>query len=359
MKALSMLDVIFLGTSSATPTPRRNVSSLALLTKKESLLLDAGEGTQRQILHSGFRRGRIDRILITHLHGDHIYGLIGLLTSFQLNKREEPLLLAGPAGLARYVDFMKRLSQTDFAYELNIEEWDRLTEPTPVLETDDYVLTAAPLRHRLYTLGYRLEEKPRLGRFDAARAGELGVPFGPERGLLLRGETVTLADGRVVRPEDLVGEARPGTVLAFCTDTSYCANSVALARNADLLIHEATFLPEDAAQARRTLHSTTADAVRVAHEAEVKHLALTHFSTRYMGDSRPLQEAAEAAWPGVILARDFLQIHVRAGEAPVLCDSRDSRQTAGGEADPAQAAERSRSRQGGRKRLDPKDPACG
>ncbi len=354
-----MLDVIFLGTSSATPTPRRNVSSLALLTEKESLLLDAGEGTQRQILHSGFRRGRIDRILITHLHGDHIYGLIGLLASFQLNKREDPLLLAGPAGLARYVDFMKRLSQTDFAYELVIEEWENLTEPTPVLETDDYLLTAAPLRHRLTTLGYRLEEKPRLGRFDATRADELGVPFGPERGLLLRGEAITLADGRVVRPEDVVGEARPGTVLTFCTDTTYCAHSVALARDADLLIHEATFLPEDAAQARRTLHSTTEDAVRVAREAGAKHLALTHFSTRYMGDSRPLQEAAERAWPGAILARDFLQVHVRAGETPVLCDSRDSRQTAGGEADPVKAAERSRPRNGVQKKPAVRGSTCG
>jgi len=354
-----MLDVIFLGTSSATPTPRRNVSSVAVLTEKESLLLDAGEGTQRQILHSGFRRGRIDRILITHLHGDHFYGLIGLLTSFQLNKREEPLLLAGPAGLARYVDFMKRLSQTDFGYELIIEEWDRLTEPTLVLETDDFTLSAAPLRHRLYTLGYRLEEKPRPGRFDAARADELGVPFGPERGRLLRGEEVTLADGRVVRPADLVGEARPGTVLTFCTDTTYCANAVALAQGADLLIHEATFIPDDEAQARRTLHSTTADAARVAREAGVKHLALTHFSTRYMGDPRPLQQAAEACWPGAILARDFLQIHLRAGEAPVLGDSRDQRPAGGGEADGAKAAERSRSRSAGQKGLGEPGSTCG
>ncbi len=320
-----MIDVIFLGTSSATPTPRRNVSSLALLTEKESLLLDAGEGTQRQILHSGFRRGRIDRIFITHLHGDHLYGLIGLLSSFQLNRREEPLLLAGPAGLARYVDFMKRLSQTDFGFELIIQEWGALQDLTPVLETDDFVLIAAPLRHRLYTLGYRLEEKTRLGRFDGEKADALGVPFGPERGRLLRGQDITLADGREVRSTDLVGEPRPGTVLAFCTDTTYCANSVALARDADLLIHEATFLPSDAAQARRTLHSTTEDAVRVAREAGVRQLALTHFSTRYMGDMRPVQQAAEAAWPGVIVARDFMQIHLRAGEAPQVGDSRASK----------------------------------
>jgi ribonuclease Z len=251
--------------------------------------------------------------------------LIGLLSSFQLNRREEPLLLAGPAGLARYVDFMKRLSQTDFGFELIIQEWGALQDLTPVLETDDFVLIAAPLRHRLSTLGYRLEEKTRLGRFDGEKADALGVPFGPERGRLLRGQDITLADGREVRSTDLVGEPRPGTVLAFCTDTTYCANSVALARDADLLIHEATFLPSDAAQARRTLHSTTEDAVRVAREAGVRQLALTHFSTRYMGDMRPVQQAAEAAWPGVIVARDFMQIHLRAGEAPQVGDSRASK----------------------------------
>lgn len=317
-----MMDLIFLGTSSATPTPRRNVTSLVVMLEKESLLIDAGEGTQRQILHSGFRRGRIDRILITHLHGDHFYGLIGLLTSFQLNRREEPLHLGGPPGLARYIDFMKRLSQTDFSFDLRIEEWEGLKEPTPVVETDDVRIIAAPLRHRLYTLGYRVEEKPRPGRFDAELANSLGVPFGPERGMLQRGKDITLADGRLVRSAEVVGEARPGTVFTFCTDTAPCANAVALAREADLLVHEATFTPEDAHQARRTQHSTTAEAVRIATEAAARHLALTHFSTRYMGNMRPLIQGAEALWPGVICARDFTQIHLRAGERPVVGDSR-------------------------------------
>jgi len=317
-----MMDLIFLGTSSATPTPKRNVTSLVVMLEKESLLIDAGEGTQRQIQLSGFRRGRIDRILITHLHGDHFYGLIGLLTSFQLNRREEPLHLGGPAGLARYIDFMKRLSQTDFSFELRIEEWDGLKEPTPVVETDDVVITAAPLRHRLYTLGYRVEEKPRPGRFNAELADALGVPCGPERGVLLRGGDLQLADGRMVRSADVVGEARPGTAFTFCTDTAPCVNAVKLAQGVDLLVHEATFMPGDAHQARRTQHSTTSDAARTAREAGARHLALTHFSTRYMGDLRPLIQAADAEWPGVICARDFMQLHVRAGEAPVVGDSR-------------------------------------
>lgn len=317
-----MMDIIFLGTSSATPTPRRNVTSLAVLLEKESLLIDAGEGTQRQIQLSGFRRGRIDRIFITHLHGDHFYGLIGLLTSFQLNRREEPLHLAGPPGLARYIDFMKRLSQTDFGYELRIDEWAGLKEPTPVFETDDYLVTAAPLRHRLYTLGYRIAEKPRPGRFDAERADTLGVPFGPERARLIRGEDLTLPDGRLVRSAEVVGSPRPGVTLAFCTDTAPCPAVVDLARGADLLIHEATFHPADATHARRTLHSTSDDAARAATEAGARHLALTHFSTRYMGDLRPLLQAAELAWPGVICARDFLHIHLRAGASPVVSDSR-------------------------------------
>jgi ribonuclease Z len=319
-----VIDLIFLGTSSATPTPRRNVSSLALLLEKECLLIDAGEGTQRQIQRSGFRRGRIDRILITHLHGDHFYGLIGLLTSFQLNRREEPLQLGGPPGLARYIDFMKRLSQTDFGYELRIDEWPGLREPTPVVETEDFVISAAPLRHRLYTLGYRVEERPRPGRFDAARADQLGVPFGPERSRLIRGQDLTLPDGRVVRSAEVVGPSRPGTTVALCTDTAPCPQAVALARGVDLLVHEATFHPDDAAHARRTQHSTTDDAARAAREAGARQLAITHFSTRYMGDLRPLLAAAEAAWPGVICARDFMQVHCRAGEAAALGDCRQA-----------------------------------
>lgn len=317
-----MIELVFLGTSSATPTIRRNVSSIAVQMDRESLLIDVGEGTQQQILRSGVRRGRIDRILITHLHGDHFYGLIGLLTSFQLNRREEPLQLVGPPGLVRYISFMKELSKTDFAYRLEILELPGLTKPEVVLETSDYEVWAGPLRHRLTTIGYRIVEKDRPGRFDAEAAGRLGVPFGPERGRLLRGEDLVLADGREVRAADLVGPPRRGASVAVCTDTAACPEAVALARDVDLLVHESTFDPSERANARRTRHSTTADAVRTAKEAQVRQLILTHFSTRYLGDIRPIRDAAKALFPGAVCARDFLQVHVHPDRAMELGDSR-------------------------------------
>jgi ribonuclease Z len=317
-----MIELVFLGTSSATPTPRRNVSSIAVQLERESLLVDVGEGTQQQILRSGIRRGRIDRILITHLHGDHFYGLIGLLTSFQLNRREEPLQLIGPPGLERYISFMKELSQTAFAYDLEILELAGLKEPVRVVETRDNEIWAGPLRHRLTTIGYRIVEKDRFGRFDAEAADRLGVPFGPERKRLLKGEDLQLADGRLVRAADLVGPARRGATVAICTDTCRCPEAVALARGADLLVHESTFDPSEEANARRTRHSTTADAVATAKEAGARQLVLTHFSTRYMGDLRPIRDSARALFPGAICARDFLQVRVYPDRPMELADSR-------------------------------------
>jgi len=322
-----VIELVFLGTSSATPTVRRNVSSLAVQLERETLLIDAGEGTQLQILRSGIRRGRIDRILITHLHGDHFYGLIGLLTSFQLNRREEALSLYGPAGLSSYINFMKRLSQTDFGYELSIHELPDLLEPTRILDEPEYEVWAAPLKHRIYTLGFRVLEKELPGRFDAEKADVLGVPFGPERGRLIRGEDLRLPDGRRVRSSELVGPPRKGAAFAFCTDTAYCEASVELARDTDLLVHEATFDPSDRQNAQRTLHSTTEDAARVAREAGVRHLVLTHFSTRYMADMSPIAESIEVCFPGALLARDFMKIRILPEGAGLnLSDSRNKQQ---------------------------------
>lgn len=317
-----MMDIVFLGTSSATPTPRRNVSSILVQMESHSLLVDAGEGTQRQILKSGMRRGRIDRILITHLHGDHFYGLIGLLNSYQLNRREDPLHIVGPPGLQRYLNFMRGMSQTTFAYPLTVEEIEDLDSERLIYESRDYRIVAAPLRHRITTIGYRIEEVDRPGRFDAVKADELGVPFGPVRGQLLRGQDLELEDGRVIRSADLVGAPRPGLKLAICTDTTYCKSAVGLAEGVDLLVHECTFQNADEAQARKTMHSTTADALRTATESGAKQLAITHFSTRYMGNLKALHDEARQGFPGLIAARDFLLVRLKCGEQPRIMDSR-------------------------------------
>jgi ribonuclease Z len=328
-----MIELVFLGTSAATPTQRRNVSALVAQMETESILFDVGEGTQLQILRSGIRRGRINRVFISHLHGDHFYGLIGLLTSFQLNKRDEPLDLIGPVGLRSYIDFMKRLSQTNFSYDLRILECPDIQQIRPVFECDEYQVLAGPLRHRLPTLGYRVEERDRPGRFDAKLADELGVPFGPERGVLQAGKDLELADGSIVRSADVVGESRKGSSFATCSDTAYCATSVSLARDVDVLIHESTFDPSDRRNARRTLHSTTDDAIRVAKEAGVRQLILTHFSTRYMGNMEPILTAAEAGLAGTVCARDFLQIDVHSDRDIRYSDSRNRRRKSGKESE--------------------------
>lgn len=311
------MELVFLGTSAAIPTVRRNVTSVCVQMESESLLVDVGEGTQMQILRAGVRRGRIDRILITHLHGDHFFGLIGLLTSYQLGKREEPLQLLGPPGLDAYITFMKRLCQTDFTYPLTITELPGITEPVPVLETAEYTVVAAPLKHRLYTLGYRIREHDRPGRFDATLADQLGVPFGPERGQLTRGNPVTLADGRVIEPGQLVGPSRPGRSITICTDTARCPMSVKLARGSEVLVHEATFEEGDKVHARRTLHSTSVDAAKVAREAEVGHLFLSHISSRYLADTSMLMRGVRERFTHTTLSRDFMKVELPLDAGPV------------------------------------------
>ncbi len=304
------MELTFLGTSAAIPTVRRNVTSVCVQTERESLLVDVGEGTQMQILRGGLRRGRIHRILITHLHGDHFFGLIGLLTSYQLGKREEPLQLIGPPGLAAYIRFMKDLCRTDFGFNLTITELPDVREPRTVLETEHYTVIAAPLKHRLYTLGYRIQERERPGVFDAEKADRLGVPFGPERKELILGRPITLSDGSVVAASEVVGEARPGRSITICTDTAPCPMAVQLARGTDVLVHEATFEPADRRHARRTLHSTSQDAARAAREAGARHLFLSHISSRYLADTSPLLAGLEEIHDSTRLAKDFMQVRL-------------------------------------------------
>ncbi len=310
------MEVVFLGTGSATPTYERNVAALACKREREVLLFDCGEATQQQILRSPLRRSRIRKIFITHLHGDHFYGLIGLLTSFQLNKREDPLELYGPPGLAKYIRFMKRISETDFAYQLKIVELEVGSKPETVLQTAEYRIDAVRVKHRIYTIAYSLVEKQRPGRFDAERAAELGVPEGPERRRLKEGEDVTLADGRLVRSSELVAPPLPGRKITYITDSAFTPASVKLAVGADLLIHESTYDNHDSKNAQRTQHSTVSDAIRVAREAEVGLLVLTHISSRYLNRSELLLTQATEERPGTVLACDMMRIALPATGSP-------------------------------------------
>lgn len=297
--------VIPLGTSSGRPTAQRNVSALAVDLGRTWILVDCGEVTQHRIARSGLRPSRLAAVLLTHLHGDHVLGLPGLLGTLGIEGRTAPLPVVAPAGLDRWLEVMSELPilGLDFPVELTSLHDDEMAGaagvPGPVLEAGGATVSTLPLRHRVPAFGYRIELPRRPGRVDASAAAAHGLSGG-EIGRLVRGEPVDTATGRVV-PSDVVGAERPGGVVTVLGDTTYCAASVDLARSADLLVHEATYVDADAEHAERWRHSTAGDAARVAAEAGARALVITHFSSRYastdglLADARAVFGATEAA----------------------------------------------------------------
>jgi ribonuclease Z len=297
------LDVVFLGTSASAPTARRGLASLLVRRGGDRLLFDCGEGTQRQLLRSSVGLVDLEEIFVTHFHADHYLGLPGMLKTFSLRMRDVPLTVYGPPGLRELYQALARVFGR-LTYPVELVE----LRPGDRLARDGYEVCAFPVDHRVPALGYALVEAERPGRFDDARADELGVPFGPERGALQRGEAVTLADGRAIQPQELVGPPRAGRTIVYTGDT-VAADAVAmLFQGADVLIHEATFSEEDRQRAAETGHSTALQAAQVARDAGVSLLALTHISPRYVG-SALLREACEV-FPATILPRDFDVIEV-------------------------------------------------
>jgi ribonuclease Z len=301
--------VIPLGTSSGKPTLRRNVSGLAVAREAEWLLFDCGEGTQVQVARAGLSPGRLAAVFITHLHGDHFNGLPGLVSTMGLDRRTSDLGLIGPRGIREYLSLLERLRVVFLTYPIQIHEFSSLLELTVVYQTVEYTVSALALDHRLFALGYRIDERPRSGRFNVEKARTLGVPEGPLWGRLQSGDDLRMEDGRVVRSSDVVGPPRPGKSIAYCLDTRPCAMSVELARDVDLLIHEATYSEEFAAEANTYGHSTAAQAARTARDAGARRLLITHFSSRY-ADAAPLLEEARAIFPDTVLAEDLVEIEV-------------------------------------------------
>jgi ribonuclease Z len=306
------VQITFFGTSSGVPTRSRNVSSLALRLpqRAEVWLFDCGEGTQHQLLHSDLKISQITRIFVTHLHGDHIFGLMGLLASYGLAGNPTKIDVYGPPGLNEYLRACERYSFTHFSYPLKVHT----VQPGIVYEDDEYIVKCGLLKHRITAFGYRVEEKDRPGRFDVEKAKELGIPSGPIYGQLKRGEQVTLPDGRVINGADLCGPTQTGRKVVYCTDTVYCEGAVELAQDADLLIHEATFAHQDADLAFQRLHSTSTMAAQVALSAGAKHLIMTHFSPRYAPGNdiqlNDLLQEAKAIFPQTTMAYDFLAYEV-------------------------------------------------
>lgn len=311
------MQITFLGTSSGVPTRSRNVSAVAMRPSQraEVWLFDCGEGTQHQILRSELRLSQLRRIFVTHMHGDHIFGLMGLLASGGLSGNIERVDIYGPKPLKDYLQACEYYSQTRLAYPVEVHT----VKPGVVYEDEDYVVSCAPLKHRVTAFGYRVAEKPKPGRFDVDQAQALGIPAGPIYKQLKAGETVTLADGRVIEGRSLCGPTRPGRQMVYCTDTIFCESAVELAAEADVLIHEATFAHQDADQAFQAQHSTSTMAAQVALAAQVKQLIMTHFSPRYTpGNALTLDnllEEARAIFPQTILAHDFMTYEVPFQEA--------------------------------------------
>jgi ribonuclease Z len=297
------LDVVFLGTAGSMPTAQRAPSSILVRRGGERLLFDCGEGTQRQLLRSAVGLVELREIFFTHYHADHFLGLPGMLKTFALRGRDLPITIYGPPGLRELFTSLRRIfGRLTYHYDL--------VELTPgdVIDRGDYALGAFAVRHGVSGVGYALVETARPGRFDVSAADALGVPFGPERGALQRGEPVILPDGTTVTPADVLGPPRPGRKVVLAGDTAYAESVIEAARGADLIVHEATFCEDERERADETLHSTAADAAQVAAAADAAMLALTHLSPRYFGPD--VADEARAIFPETVVPRDFDVIEV-------------------------------------------------
>jgi ribonuclease Z len=295
-----------LGTSASRPTVERNVASVVLVREGETLMFDCGEGTQRQMMRYGVSFALRD-IYFTHMHADHVIGVIGLMRTMALQGRTEPMRLLGPTGAGRHLKRAKEFGVDRISFPVEIIELD----PTTRVDYGDYVVLPFPVDHGpSLSLGYALVEPERKGRFHPGRARELGIPEGPLWGQIHRGEAIALPDGRTIAPSDLVGPPRPGRRVVITGDTRPCDATVEMSRDADLLLHEATFADEEAERARETGHSTAREAAGVAARAGARKLVLTHLSARYSRDPSDLAREAKELFSDVVVARDGMEVDV-------------------------------------------------
>jgi len=307
---LTDLTVIFLGTGGSIPTPQRGLSAVAIRRKTELLLFDCGEGTQRQMIQAGVGFHRKAKVFVTHLHGDHVLGLPGLLQTMSLLDRTKKLEIYGPQGIKAFVEAINQTVRFSLTFPVQVSE----VEAGLVCEEKEYQVYSAPSDHMDHSLAYALIEKPRPGRFNTEKAKELGVPEGPLWSKLQGGSSVKLPSERIVKPETVLGHPRPGRKIVYSGDTRQSENLVELAENADLLIHEATFDDELKERAVEDGHSTPSIAAETAKKAGVKRLFLTHISARYK-DASLLLEQARKIFVNTELAEDFLRLELPLSEA--------------------------------------------
>ncbi|HEY5220297.1 MAG TPA: ribonuclease Z [Gemmatimonadaceae bacterium] len=295
-----------LGTSASRPTVERNVASVVLVREGETIMFDCGEGTQRQMMRYGVSFALRD-IYFTHLHADHVIGVIGLLRTMALQGRTEPMRLLGPPGGGKQLKRAKEFGVDRITFPVEIIE----VEPMQPVVYTGFSIIPFPVDHGpAHSMGFALVEPERKGRFNPDRARELGVPEGPLWGQIHRGQAIALPDGRVIEPSELVGEARSGRRVVITGDTRPCDATVEMSRDADLLLHEATFADEEAERAKETGHSTAREAADIAARAGVRKLVLTHLSARYSHDPSDLAREAKEVFANVVVGRDGMEIDV-------------------------------------------------
>lgn len=301
---------MFLGTGAGIPAKLRNVTSIALKLleeRKTVWLFDCGEATQHQILHTALKPRRIEKIFITHLHGDHIFGLPGLLGSRSFQSGDTELTIYGPKGLRQFIVVSLQISDTHLQYPLKIVE----IEDGVIFEDDQFIVEAAKLDHAVESFGYRIIEKDKPGTLNAKKLQEEGVPPGPIYAKLKKGESVELENNKIIHGGDYLGPTIKGRIITILGDTRTCENAVKLASNADILVHESTFSADSEEMAYEYFHSTTSQAAKTAKRADVNVLCLTHISSRYgLEDSKQLVEEAKSIFPNTYIAHDFFEIEI-------------------------------------------------
>lgn len=300
------MELEFLGTGAGVPSKGRNVSSTALKLldeRNEVWLFDVGEATQHQILHTTIRPRKITKIFITHLHGDHIFGLPGLLSSRANQGGDTPLELYGPVGLKKYVETSLAVTGTKLSYKIKYIE---LKNGGEIFNDKTFSVYAGKLEHRITCFGYRIIEKPKTGELLVDKLKQYHIPNGPIYGKLKAGQEVTLDDGQKLNGKDFIGPDKPGKTVAVISDTRYTPEIDKLVDHADVIVHESTFSEDDKKLAYNYFHSTASQAARVAKKCHAKGLLLTHISARYTGKSAMLlQNEARRIFDNSRVVNDF------------------------------------------------------
>jgi len=304
------LELLFLGTGAGVPAKSRNVTSIALklLEERNAIwLFDCGEATQHQILHTSLKPRKIEKIFITHLHGDHIFGLPGFLGSRSFQGGISTLDIYGPPGIKAFVETALSVSETHLQYALNIHE----IHQGIVFEDEQFTVEAQLLEHAIPSFGYRIIEKDKQGTLDAEKLKCDGIQPGPIYSRIKNGETIVLDDGRVIHGYEYLGPAKKGKIVTILGDTRHCEAALELAKDANIVVHEATFNEESEQMAFNYFHSTTAQAANTAKQANAKCLCLTHISSRYGKEEwKKLEEEAKQIFAQTILVHDFMEVDI-------------------------------------------------